>query len=292
MSLLIQTSVLIMVIALITYSRLELFIPKKALEQEIVTYMSTKERGWMNRAAEEYYDNLKPEKKGPRDKNEQPDPPKGTSSISLRPLFEESPENQNNAKILLRNLLNVLYENQPFVVHEVKKGGYPDASALFTDLIDTLIQIGKILPLEDRPKTQDQFSQLDLGHLQTLFVNIVNGCSGCVQQEESVEENADESTIIPRNYCSLFSFANMQAYKKLSVYLAPEETLLALYGNPQIVNDIIQARSEAYKQYKNNPSPELQAALDRFKSVPAAIDAQYLEFGVTKTNPDRKRKKK
>lgn len=292
MSLLIQTSVLIMVIALITYSRLELYLPKKALEQEIVNFMSHTERDWMNRYASVYYDSLHPEKKGLTNEDGKPpkEQPKGTGQISLRPLFEESTENLDNTRVVLRNLLSVLYEKQPFVLNAVKNGGYPDASSLFNELIETIIQIGKNQQLEDRPKTDNQFKQLDLGSFQSLFVNIVNGCSACVEEGEAVEgDSGDVGSVVPRNYCSLFSFANLQPYKLLSVYLAPEETLMALYGNPQIVSEIIQARTAAYKEYKNNPTPESQAALERFKSVPAAIDSKHLEFRVTGTNPNRKR---
>jgi hypothetical protein len=291
MSLLIQTSVLIMVIALITYSRLELFIPRHALEKEIVNYMANGEREWMNRAADAYYNDMKPEKKeGDASKPPPNNAPKGTSYISIKPLFEEEPQRRDVTKILLRNLMLTLYGHQPFVQEEMKKGGFPDAASMFTDLIDSIIRIGQSMPPEDRPKTQEQFIQMDLGPLQALFVNVINGCSTCPATSEGIDEDSGEVEVIPRNYCSLFSFANMQGYRKLSVYLAPQETLMAIYGNPQVVSEIMQSRIEAYKRYKDNPSPDTRNALERFKSAPAAVDVDFLEFAVTGTNPERKRK--
>ena len=79
--------------------------------------------------------------------------------------------------------------------------------------------------------------------------------------------------------------------KTLSIYLAPEEVLLALYQNPQVVNEIIQARSIAYREYSKNQTPENKAALEKFKGAQAVIDSKYLDFHVTTTNPNRKRKK-
>lgn len=302
MSLLIQTTVLIMVIALITYSRLDMFIPRKALEHEIVNYMSNVERNWMNRAAWEYYDSLHPIKKNTSSKEGKPEPQPSTNAtgyISLRPLFENSSAEVENTKNVLKNLLTVLYAKQPFVINAIDKEGYSDPSTLFSELIDAIILEGKNRPPEDRISSVDQFIQMDLGPLQPIFANIINGCS-CTQEEAPApkamedEENEGEGTqdAVPRNYCSLFSFANLQPYKKLSVYLAPEETLMALYGNPQTVEDILQARTQANREYKRNPTPEVQAALERFKAVPAAVDAQFLDFNVTNTDPNRKRKRK
>jgi hypothetical protein len=182
-----------------------------------------------------------------------------------------------------------LYGQQPFVLSEMKKGGFADPSMMFSELINSISNLGQSMPLEDRPKTAEQFIQMDLGPLQALFVNVLNGCSACPSANEGIDEENGDVEVTPRNYCSLFSFANMQAYKKLSIYLAPQETLLAVYGNPQVVAEIIQSRIEAYKRYKDNPSLDARNALERFKSVPAAVDAEFLEFAVTGTNPERKR---
>lgn len=297
MGLLIQTSVLIMVIALITYARLDLFIPKKALETEIVNYMSSVERGWNNRIAEKYYDDLHPttQKAG---KGEKDTESKGIGYISLTPLFEEDPEMLNNTRLLLRNLLTILYGKQPFVTNILKKGTYSDPASLFNELIDAIIMAGKNRMPDDKLKTANQFMQLNVGSLQPIFVNVINGCS-CFAEQQPAQKASDEDEgdgedageDVPRNYCSLFSFATMVKGKKLSIYLAPEEILLALYGNPQIVSEIIQARNAAFKEYSKNQTPEGKAALERFKNAQAAIDSKYLDYNVTTTNPNRKRKK-
>lgn len=297
MGLLIQTSVLIMVIALITYARLDQFIPKKALETEIVNYMSSVERGWINRTSVKYYDDLHPTKKASGN-GESDAASRGIGYISLMPLFEEDQEKLNNTRTLLRNLFNILYGNQPFVTNLIRKGAYSDSTSLFNELIDAIIIAGKNRLPDDKLKTADQFMQLSVGSLQSIFVNAINGCSCFAEEpvvqaasEEDEGEGEDAQDAIPRNYCSLFSFATMVKGKTLSIYLAPEEILLALYGNPQIVAEIIQTRSLAYKEYSKNPTPEGKAALERFKNVQAAVDSKYLDFSVTKTDPNRKRKK-
>lgn len=286
MGLLIQTSILIMVIALITYARLDLFLPRKGLEQEMIQFMSQKERDWMNRSAKSYYDLLKPGKKNTVPSNNPENDPKkqsGTRMISLKPLFEERSQIQENTKILLRNLMTQLYQQQPFVTHEIKKGGYPDASALFSELIEAIIQVGASMPMEERPSNPSQFISLNLGTYQPLFTNIVNGCS-CHAQEDETEEEEGEEVVIPRNYCSLFSFANMRPYKNLSIYLASEQVLEALYGNKQVVEEILSARKQAHRDFDKDHPTELE----QFKSVPAAIDTQYLDFRVTGTDPNQK----
>lgn len=302
MGLLIQTSVLIMVIAIITYSRLDLFLPKKALENEIVNYMSHTERAWMNSTAVEYYESLTPTVRGAQAEKEKS---MGTGYISLRPLFNDDSQQMENTKAVLRSLLTVLYSDQPFVLNEIKQGAYLDPPSLFNALIDAIIQAGKNRPIDDVKKQMkaSQFKQLNLGPMQSIFVNVVNGCT-CTSEiletpnitvqdaEEEESESEGSLDIVPRNYCSLFSFANLQPYRKLSIYLAPEETLLALYGSQQIVDDIIRTRTLAYQEYRKSKSQETRAALERFKSIPTVVDANFLDFTVTNTNPDRKRKKK
>lgn len=304
MGLLIQTSVLIMVIAIITYSRLDLFIPKKALEHQIVSFMTTTERNWMNTAAKAYYDNLSPSNHATGTRSAST----GTAFISLRPLFGENEEQANNTKILLRSLLVQLYAKQPFVTNEIKKGSYTDAENLFRDVVDAIALAGRnraLYSVDDKNlMTEDQFFRLNIGALQPVFVNIVNGCScrleGDAEQhsKDSIEEDDEEGEsesqngVIPRNYCSLFTFANMQPYKPLSIYLAPEEVLMALYGNQQVVDEIIRARTIANKEYKKDKNPEAKAALERFKNIPAVIDSKFLDFNVTTTDPNRKRKVK
>lgn len=304
MGLLIQTSVLIMVIALITYSRLDLFIPRKAMEQQIVSFMSNTERSWMNANSQAYYDALHPTTKaanaGPRESSF------GTGYISLRPLFGENEEMAGNTKAVLKSLLVELYAKQPFVTNEIKKGSFPDAASLFSELIDAIAQAGRnraLYSVDDKNlTTEDQFFRLNVGSLQSIFVNIVNGCSCQVDDAEQVVkngsdedeegENESKAGVIPHNYCSLFTFANMLPYKQLSIYLAPEEVLMALYGNQQIVGEIMRTRTIANREYKKTKSPESKAALERFKSIPAVIDSKFLDYNVTTTNPNRKRKKK
>lgn len=284
MGLLIQTSILIMVIALITYSRLDLFLPRKGLEQEMTQFMSVKERDWMNRTSKIYYDMMHPEKKTnntPTNPAEGPRAQSATGMISLRPLFEERSQIQENTKIVLRNLMTTLYQNQPFVINELKKGGYPDASTMFSELIEAIIQAGAAMPVEERPTNQSQLISLQLGAHQPLFTNIVNGCSCSTREGEADEEG--EETVVPRNYCSLFSFANMKPYKNISIYLAPEQILESLYGNRQVVEEILNVRKQAHREFDKDRPVELE----QFKAVPAAIDAQYLDFRVTGTDPNK-----
>ena len=289
-----------MVIAIITYSRLDLFLPKKALEHEIVSFMSRSERLWMNNTSIDYYKKLRPETRASNNPAAPRSNGTGTAYISLRPLFGENQEQMANTKAILKSLLTVLYARQPFVTNEIKKGAYPDAESLFAELIDAIIQAGTNVALASGNNqgvmTEDQFVRLQLGPLQSVFVNVINGCSCAkdlpnndLQDDDDEDESESSEGIVPRYYCSLFSFANLGIYKPLSIYLTAEEVLMALYGNLSIVDEIIKVRTAAHKEYQKNKSPEAKAALERFKTVPAVIDSKYLDYNVSTTTPNRKR---
>ena len=78
----------------------------------------------------------------------------------------------------------------------------------------------------------------------------------------------------------------------MSVYLAPEELLLALFQDPQVVTKIKKRQEEIYEKLtadKDKTLNEEQLAADlanEFQSqLPAGIDKNQIDFKVSRSNP-------
>ena len=80
----------------------------------------------------------------------------------------------------------------------------------------------------------------------------------------------------------------------MSVYLAPEELLVALFQDPHIAAKILVKRKEIFAKLaadKENKLNEEQLATDfatEFQSqVPAGIDKNLIDFKISRSDPDR-----
>jgi hypothetical protein len=214
-----------------------------------------------------------------------------TSKLHVRALFtnEDSGQKETQEKIF-RNLLKVLYAKQPLFSPEGRND--IQVQQLFDEVRLKAIDLGPKLPmhsasclanieLEGQKKDEKQF---------ILFL-ILKGGDGELFRGRRCH-------IKP-----LLSFINMSKKEVcMSVYLAPDALLKALFENEEVVEKILEYRCTAFKKLHDNKENEstidgdndkkslIDILSEEFKSqfasyLPSGIDPQYIDFRVSKSRP-------
>lgn len=301
-----------MLLAMLTYGRLEIYRNSQISELFFERYMQKDERGYINTAAEELYDSIKKTTKDPQTPKP-PVTPKAQASprISLNMLFdkklrEKSSQEWEQKKLLLKNLIEVLYADAPFYKKIMEeRPTFPD------DLISALTHTIDNLPEDNKLKNPKDLAELNLADEQlneALYMILRGGTYKTIldptktqkqgKPEDKAESEADQSDSDPKKevsdykspegHFSLLDFVNQSSYNKIRVYLASKEVLQAIFPDKATVDDIINERKALYKQADAGTSP--QDLSNNFKSQFVSrrhgdIEENSLDFTVSKTNP-------
>lgn len=111
-----------------------------------------------------------------------------------------------------------------------------------------------------------------------------------ILEEEPEAPNPDDHRD-PPGYKSLRGFITFDPGRyKIRVYRAPREILLAIYGNPEQVEEIVQTSRRLYLEVVRGKTPEeaTEEFKQQFGNVPPGF-AEILDFTVNKTQPDEYR---
>lgn len=300
---------MLMLLSLLTYTRLETYKNSQMFQLFFTKYMEKDERSYINQAMQKQYDKAKGSKKESKgEKGDQQPKVNANRRISLALLVDEK-QRANKAKewaqtrILLKNLINELYSDQPFFQEAVK-----ERSQAVDELINEMIHAIDQLPKNKKIKKATELSNLTLAdkQLDLMLYKMLHGAPykeiveerqlAKPQEEEAVETDqedveagseADEFKS-PKGYFSLLDFVNLSPTLKIRVYLAPREVLMAAFHDKNIVDDIIAQRKELYKQAVGDGDlAQLKSAFqNQFEQRRAPeIDSATLDFSVSKTNP-------
>lgn len=305
MNVLIFVVTMIMILTLLTYAKLETFRSSQVFQVLFENYMEKDERSHINLAAKKKYDSIKKTEKSKKEKKEDK-PAKSASSprISLE-LFknksarETKPQDWNQTKHLLKNLLNVLYKDQPFFVKLQN-----ERPQFLEDLINSMTQAIDDLPKEKQLKKAQDFGNLSLNdpQLDALLYKILKGApyKDVSKKEDSEEtssgetsEEASDPTIgvdeykSIKGYYSLLDFVTLSPNQKIRIYLASREVLQAIFLNEQVVDDVITERKALYRQLNAEASPEdlKKTFQSRFEGNVDPTVKESVDYTVSKTNP-------
>ena len=312
MNVLLIVTTMIMIMASLTYARLEIYRSLSLRQAEFERYMNTTERGYINSTAEWWYDNSKAEIRG---SSSNPQTRTDARSHLSFLIFVDNKQAAKHAKeypklyYMAKKLIVSLYKDQPFFQEFVQ---------LRPDIVDALLRSlikADGLPNEQKLKKAPELANLDLGDpvLDSFLYFILKGLqveeeekktdSGLpplmeplIQEEEGevddeVEEpNHKEAFKSPKGYRSLLDFIALDDAVKIRVYLASKELLTAIFDNKDTVDAIMAARTDLYKKViAGLDAPQASA---QFKSLFASksdpmFDDTVLDFTVSKTNPKK-----
>jgi hypothetical protein len=294
---------MLMLLALMTYGRLESFSGFAFVQAQFKEYMQKTERNYVNEEANKRYDKEVASKKEKNDSESESNPKNPASSTLSFNLFIDKNErikHPNELEIqmnIAKNLMFFLYGDQPFFMEMEERR--PD---FMNEIFAALMRVTEEQTKKEKLNTKKvkEIATLDLGDLalNEVFTKMLKGSIEMVVEEMN-PSNPEAQPLHPfkpaRGYYSLLDFITLQKNKlQTRVYLASPQLLMAIYGNPEVVRQIIRVRNGIYYDLINT-SPEgyndaAKTAKEQFQSQfqnlqTPFIPATMLDFGVSKTDP-------
>lgn len=314
MNVLLFVTTMIMVLAMLTYAKLETYRNFSLLQSQFTRYMEKTERSYINAAAKSWYENSVATKKT-APKGNQKTRVQARSRLSFITLIDKTKQAQYaqaypKIVLLTKKLMTVLYQDQPFFKQAIQQ--QPDILDL---LLASLMPASEALPKEQKIKKASELASLDLGDrpLNAFFYHILKGSPAPIEEDkpqvqpvekmpelilkspegEPDDEGGDpdkkQEYLSPEGYVSLLDYITVEDSAKIRVFLAARPLLIAIYDNMELVNGIIAMREDLYKRLSNN-TISAQEASEQFKNAfltksDPNFDESILDFTVTKTNP-------
>lgn len=296
---------MLMLLSLMTYARLETYRSSEIFQILFTHYMEKDERGYINEMAEKLYVKTKVSTKPgkPGAKRTDASPRIGLGLLKDKKQRESKPQQWQQTQVLLKNLINVLYADQPFFLNLLQEHPYfvDELIASLTNAVDdSKVPLNKTADLanitfKDQMLDEAFYKMLHGAPHKELLENpdqssrVEDGTKNEVENDQDVDQLAQEADEFrsPEGYFSLLDFITFSSSGKIRIFLAPQEVLQAIF-DPSIVDDILIERKGLYQEAVNGTDPkELESRFkDQFdRRRDPAIDSAFLDFSVTKTNP-------
>lgn len=324
MNVLLYVMTILMLLALMTYARLEMFRDTTGMQLIFEYYMKNKEREPVNKTEVDWYYIKRASKKtAPAGKqNENEDKKKqapGSSRISfyyfVNQQGREAAMTQYSMVLpLAKRLVSALYGDAKFYQEALEK-----RPTLLDDLFAAIIVATDKLKDKDKLKKTEELANLDLGdsQLNEVFAKMLKGVPDFKQEGNKPSEEAEFSALtsdedegvvevktpsasqqeqpqdkknspVTKGYPSLYDFITIRNTKGIRLFLASRPLLMAIYGDPAIVNSVIAFRNELHNRVRaglntQEATKTFQAEIQGYRYE--GLDPSLLDFSVTKTNP-------
>lgn len=270
---------MLVVLSILTYGRVESFRNFAIIQIEFENYMKVRARKDVNELAVKRYNHTHVPSKY-RENQSKPNSASSTLSFNLFIDKEERKQHLSELaahRIVAKNLMHNLYGNQEFFKKVEEK--HPQ---VLDEILDSLIRKSDDFQTKDKINRSQELATIDLDDedVNLVFTYMLQGDT--MQKGEKELANG--------NYPSLLDFITVQKKKLvIRVFLASPPLLMALFGNSDIVKQILDTRIQLYKDVNKNRKTALQAS-EEFKNIfinkrlPYIPDAM-LNFEVSRTNP-------
>lgn len=298
-----------------TYAKLDTYRSMAGVEGEFTRYMEAIERSYINLTADKIYDRVtfkkEPSPQTPKvdesKKNEQPNPnpveekPKGKSNgrLSLN-LLVNSKARESNVKEyaettqLLKSLIQTLYGSQKQFQQLLQM-----RPTLIDELIDQIPRAVDALPQNIKIKKAEDLSNLELGEgLDEPFYLMLKGCPAIKkpvklqQVSDTSDDRADdaeeaEEFTSDKSYDSLLNFVDLHTSLRINIFIASKPLLLAIYGDPVTVENILQKRFELFKSVAHKEMNDAEASEKLKNEFQLRGEGNLLDYKVTGSDPRR-----
>ncbi len=270
-----------MLLAVMTYARIESYRDFSGFKSQFEMYMRETERSYSNEIQEKRYQNTAASKRkpGPDPDNQKKESEKACSRISFYLFLNKKDRDSKLSQYqqlleLTKILMQDLYGEDEFLKKaEEKRPDFLDA------LLNALVTSADTLPKGITLASPVDLASLDLDdeEMNTVFYRMLKG---------TIEIDA-KGTV--DGYPSILEYITLVNKTKIRVYLASTPLLYALYGSPELVEEIKKERNTLYRMVKDEEIEKEQASVQfqdlfRGKQRPN-FDDSILDFSISKSNP-------
>lgn len=309
MNVLLFATSMILLLATLTYARIETYRSFSILQGQFESYMKLAERGAINNAAETWYENSVASRKQGQG-SQQKGKKQALSRLSFAVFVDSKKQGAYTQEYpqlvaLAKKLMAVLYKDQRF--YKEMEQIRPD----FTSQLLASLMIADNLPKEQKLTRASDLANLNLQdpELNSVFYSMLQGTlaprekgdqqlvsqpcqlppdQAGEEEDEATEPGKEEEVKSPQGYYSLLDFITLQDAAKVRVYLASRPLLLAIFDDPVVVQTLAETRCHLYSMVVKGAMTADQATENlrtQFLSQSKGFDETILDFSVTKTNP-------
>lgn len=173
--------------------------------------------------------------------------------LTFRPFLQEKfrldqPEKYAQIRQITIDLIHVLYGHTKFYKKMEQK-----RSDFVSDLLNAIQESAHSMPENSIKRIHDAARlKLDDPVLQEVYYRMLKGT---LSKEDSKKKENERFIGNKKTYYPLLTFFNYDGKDKdvkIKLGLAPKEILLAIYGNPELVQKLIDLRLELTNQLNNN----------------------------------------
>lgn len=286
---------LLMVLAILVFTKFQSFKTLIGVQEKFVALMKAEEVFIFNEIERNKYENehgIKEEEEPGEEAAKTSKKKAGTGTAKLSWVLFISNEDKSTQKfqtvyMITKRLITLLYQDQPFFQKMVKERG---------DFLDDLLT--KLKERASQPeyeiKRVADFAKVDLGDvgLSEVFAKMLQGSK---IPKEALEQS--NSTIIAdptKEYVSLEDYVTTDKDNKIRLYLAPPVLLQAIFEDEKLVEEILEERNglfnylnplqgKALEEEKKQATEEFKRLFD--SKIPKQFDPSLFDFSVTKTRP-------
>lgn len=281
---------MLMLLASLTYARIESYRASMLSQGQFEHYMQEEERGYINAQATKLYRNTVVSPKLEKEEKERANE-EAAAKISFHPFIHSTTSERNQALFqkqlqLAKDLILFLYKDKKFYREKVEK----DSNIVHKLLLEMLVVANDPKETSKEQKktttTPKMLASLTLDDkdLQELLEAMLK------KDTKEMRQEADQSPTfnLKEGYLSLQDFVTLKKKSQVRLYLASPMVLMAFFNNADVVKAIISSRQDIYKEYKQGRYTKEQAT-DAFRIAvygqAYGIDDTIMDFSVSKTNP-------
>lgn len=311
MQVLLYVMALLMLLLGMTAAKVDLFEHTGRMQQTVIKYMEIFERAPYQQLATDWYDRITlMSRSTPANPGKNPKI-QGSSRLSLAPILREDVRNKNpeayqQTRALLKQLMTQLFSQARFYQQLAQS-----RSSFLDEIIDELQKAAEQVQDKENLEGISALSQLDLSDpdLKYAFFLMLQGVPASLEpsaisweqnsqkmkEEDLSAEEEEEAHAESDEEHAAAGLASLQDYltnkdsQKIRVFLAPKALLLAIYGDPILVNRLLERRHELFNAITRDPSQK-KALSEQFQEEfssqgQASVYNAILDFSVSRTQP-------
>lgn len=304
MNILLYVMTILMLLSLLTYSRLDIFRKSSVIQKQFERSLQTTQQSFFSEKAQALYEMISVNE----GKGKSTPPINATRRLSwsslVKPIASDlDNRKQNQILNLSKKLILLLFHNQPFFEEAMQQNPH-----IIDDLFKAIPLAVQNLPSDLKISKTTDLANLNLNDplLNDFFYHLLKGYSrpssqikhSEIKQIESESKKTEGEVLAQQEEgehhsqpgsVSLLDFITLDAKLQIRLYLTPEVILQAIYGDEAFIEHIVKERALIYLRMRRDESYTKEQATSEFTSLLKgrlpAEEETLMNFQVTKVDP-------